>query len=203
MYSFGKTLPRPEQSLANYFTKDYVLWQNCADDTLVKLIDDLGESLVVHDAKIGASAEAGSFDQQTRVSSVSWIHHNDDSKFLFDFLIDKIDRINYHNYGMNLFGMEEIQFTRYPQGGHYKYHNDIIVSNNSMRKLSIVLALTDDSEYTGGEFLLMPHGQNPQSFKFKKGDLIAFPSWIPHKVEPVIEGTRKTAVTWVYGPTFV
>jgi PKHD-type hydroxylase len=71
------------------------------------------------------------------------------------------------------------------------------------RKLSIVLALSDKTDYEGGEFKLMPHGVNPNIFKFSKGDLIAFPSWVPHKVEPVTSGKRITLVAWACGPKFV
>lgn len=202
MYSFNKTLSVPKIPLDSYYKDNYYYWHNCANEIDIKSIIELGESLEQSSAKIG-SYDNSVLSDKVRVSNISWIYHNDQSKFFFDFMIDKIDRINYHHYGMSLFGMESIQYTRYPIGGHYQFHNDIIVSKDKMRKLSIVLALTDKNEYEGGEFLLMPHGQNPERFRFNRGDLIGFPSWIPHKVEPVIAGTRITAVTWAYGPYFV
>jgi len=202
MYAFEKSLPRPEQPLESYYSQNYILWNECADTDMVNRIDALGESLDTHEAMIGG-AENSSMHIQTRVSTLSWIHNNTESKFLFDFVIDKIDRINYHHYGMDLRGMESFQFTRYPVGGHYAYHNDVIVRDKSMRKLSVVMGLTDSSEYSGGNFLLLPHGKDPVKLRFNRGDLLAFPSWIPHKVEPVTEGYRKTLVTWVYGPTLV
>jgi PKHD-type hydroxylase len=135
---------------------------------------------------------------------LSWIHYNDKSKELFDFLIDKVDRINYHHYGMKLFGMESSQYTRYPIGGHYKFHNDVVYrKEDSQRKLSIVMGLSSQTEYEGGDFLLMPHGDNPVRIRLDKGDLIAFPSYIPHKVEAITSGHRVTAVGWICGPKFV
>lgn len=203
MLSFGRTLPISQISTPGRFKQNYIYWRNCADSELVKRTIEIGDSLEILDAKIGGSLDLSVIENRTRMSKLSWIKHNPDTKFLFDFLIDKIDRVNYHHYGMALFGMEELQYSRYPIGGHYEFHNDIIVNNDNMRKLSIVLALTDESEYLGGEFLLMPNGQNPEVFRFRAGDLIAFPSWIPHKVNPVTEGNRTTLVTWVYGPHFV
>jgi PKHD-type hydroxylase len=100
--------------------------------------------------------------------------------------------------------MESIQYTRYPIGGHYKYHNDVIFKKeDSTRKLSIIMALSSADAYKGGDLLICPNGDNPTTIRLNKGDLIAFPSYIPHKVTPVTEGNRLTAVSWVYGPKFV
>ena len=118
-------------------------------------------------------------------------------------MIDRVDRINYYHYGMDLKAMDILQYTKYPEGGHYTFHNDVFHHQGMMRKLSLVLALTPASDYDGGEFLVMPHGTNPKEFKFEQGDLIAFPSYVPHKVQPVTRGTRTTLVGWIYGPTFV
>lgn len=198
MYTFPKTLPRKYNE--DYFAKPYFLWQRCGDDEFIKKFIDLGESLSTMDAQIGGKV----VNPDARISTVSWIGHNEKSKEIYDFLIDKIDRINYYHYGMILAGVESIQYTRYPINGHYKFHNDIIArKEDSQRKLSIVMALTAPEEYEGGELLLMPHGDNPTRLKLGKGDLIAFPSYIPHKVEPVTSGLRITAVNWVVGPKFV
>lgn len=203
MYTFPNPLARPSEAQDHHFISDYYLWKKCADDNLIQEIVKLGESLEQQSATIGTNEKDSTLSTNTRISTISWIHQTEQSKFFFDFLIDKIDRINYHHYGMNLLGMEAIQYTKYSTDGHYAYHRDLIVKNRSMRKLSFVLALTDKDEYSGGEFLLMPHGQNPEVMKFSKGDLIAFPSYVPHKVNPVTEGLRITAVAWALGPLFI
>ena len=203
MYAFSTILPRPEKPLETYFSQDYIYWSGCASSEMVDAIVALGDSLDTMDATIGTSADNSTLHTQSRVSSISWMYNNPESQFVYDFIQDKIDRINYHNYGFALHGMENFQYTRYPVGGHYVYHNDIVINQDGMRKLSIVMCLTDSTEYDGGNFLFLPHGTNPQEFRFQKGDLIAFPSWIPHKVEPVTRGLRKTLVTWAYGPTIV
>jgi PKHD-type hydroxylase len=198
MHTFPKTLPRKYNE--KYFAKPFFLWQKCADDEMIKKFIDMGESLSTMEAQIGGKV----VDINARVSTVSWIGYNDTTKDLYDFLIDKIDRINYYHYGMILNGVESIQYTRYPINGHYKFHNDIIArKEDNQRKLSLVLALTAPEEYEGGELLLMPNGDNPLKFKLGKGELIAFPSWVPHKVTPVTSGLRITAVNWVLGPKFV
>jgi PKHD-type hydroxylase len=201
MHKFNKTLPTNYNE--KYFSSSHYFWKQCGDESIVNRFIEVGEALAQKDARVGSNDQAR-LDERTRISKLSWIAFNEQSKDLFDFLIDKIDRINYWHYGMILHGMENIQYTRYPIGGHYKFHNDIIAKpENDMRKLSIVMSLSSASDYEGGELLLNAHGEVPTRFKLEKGDLIAFPSYVPHKVTPVTSGHRITAVTWVYGPKFV
>jgi PKHD-type hydroxylase len=35
-----------------------------------------------------------------------------------------------------------------------------------------------------------------------RGTLIAFPSYVLHRVTPIISGTRKAVVVWTTGPRF-
>lgn len=202
MHSFNRTLPTSYNE--NYYAQPYFLWKNCADDTTIQRIIDAGEALQISDARIGGGPGDSRLDEKTRISKLSWINYSEEHKDIYDFFIDRIDRLNYWHYGMILTGMDSIQYTRYPVGGHYKFHNDVIArKENSMRKLSIVLSLSSSSDYEGGELLLSPHGDNPSSIKLERGDFIAFPSYTPHKVTPVTSGHRITAVSWVLGPKFV
>ena len=60
--------------------------------------------------------------------------------------------------------------------------------------LSIIGGLNDN--YSGGEFVMF----KDKEYKFKKGDIIIFPSnfLYPHEVKLVTKGTRYTYVSWVY-----
>lgn len=95
--------------------------------------------------------------------------------------------------------MEKIQMSRYQVGGHYNWHMDSKAPvNNEQRKLSIVALLND--EFKGGELELATNpGQNVLK---SRGDIVVFPSFLNHRVNPVTEGVRHTAVSWAYGPTF-
>lgn len=76
-----------------------------------------------------------------------------------------------------------------------------LTSANYVRKISASVILTDPKEYEGGEFELVPHGvaDSPLKFKPKKGEIIFFSSFMPHRVTPVTEGIRKSLVCWVMG----
>jgi PKHD-type hydroxylase len=78
---------------------------------------------------------------------------------------------------------------------------------DTVRKISASVVLNDD--YSGGEFdtawLDADDGQLPirkSTFKPKMGDMIIFPSHIPHRVRPVRVGTRYSLVVWAGGPAF-
>lgn len=69
------------------------------------------------------------------------------------------------------------------------------------RKLSMVIQLSDPSEYEGGE-LLLHLGNNPTRIERKKGLAVFFPSYILHEVTPVTKGERYSLVAWVHGKPF-
>ena len=65
----------------------------------------------------------------------------------------------------------------------------------------MVLQLSDPLEYVGGDLQIFTSPE-PTSVDKEKGLIAAFPSYVLHKVTPVTQGTRKTLVVWVCGPSF-
>ena len=98
--------------------------------------------------------------------------------------------------------VEEVQVTRYEQGGHYTWHSDYGVSSTKKytRKLSASLILSDPSEYEGGKLQLVDYFNNIIEPVQTKGSLIVFDSRIPHRVTPVTKGQRISLVSWMLGP---
>ena len=95
-----------------------------------------------------------------------------------------------------------IQTTFYQKGDYYDWHSDGkggTTPTQYERKLSMSFLLTDD--YEGGELELE---SKPSNFvlKPKAGTAVIFPSWLPHKVKPVISGERISLVAWMNGPYF-
>jgi PKHD-type hydroxylase len=106
---------------------------------------------------------------------------------------------------------EQVQFTEYKPGQHYDWHYDYNSDKNdgTIRKLSIVVSLSDPSEYEGGEFLLSnanvvkPAEELTVSEIKPKGSILVFPSFLWHKVVPVTKGVRYSAVAWMRGKNFI
>jgi PKHD-type hydroxylase len=84
---------------------------------------------------------------------------------------------------------------------HYDWHQDINPNTfNSPRKFSLVLQLSDPSEYEGGNLEIF--SDKIHVVEKKRGMVVGFPSYMPHRVTPVVSGIRKSLVIWVCGPPF-
>ena len=95
-------------------------------------------------------------------------------------------------------GLEETpQLLRYPAGSAgYDWHTDLGYGEAAKRKLSIVIGIND--QYEGGDLEFFVNGV--QSIRLTKGMVVAFPSWMSHRVTPVTAGVRWTIAAWISGP---
>jgi PKHD-type hydroxylase len=74
-------------------------------------------------------------------------------------------------------------------------------SGGISRKLSLVLQLTDPSEYEGGNLQVLI-GSEPLNVEKRRGLICAFPSFTIHQVTEVTKGSRQSLVVWLSGPPF-
>ena len=105
----------------------------------------------------------------------------------------------YFNY--NIDGIEQAQVMRYqsPSNG-YGWHIDIGAEGVALkRKISVSVLLNEN--YEGGE-LVFRSGDNEESIKPKTGEVVAFSSFVHHKVNPVTKGKRLVLVVCFTGPCF-
>ena len=103
------------------------------------------------------------------------------------------------NWNYDIRRLEKVQMSQYGIGGHYDWHIDSKVPvNNEQRKLSISILLNDNFEGGGLE---LTSNKDENVLKYQ-GDIVVFPSFVRHKVLPITDGTRYSAVSWAYGPTF-
>jgi PKHD-type hydroxylase len=105
-------------------------------------------------------------------------------------------------YDFELMGfIDAPQYTSYGPGQRYDWHLDLGASSTpSVRKLSLTVQLTEESEYAGGdlEFLSGRVGPRPKAI----GTATFFPAFLPHRVSPVTSGLRRSLVAWACGPSF-
>ncbi len=90
--------------------------------------------------------------------------------------------------------------SRYSNGNTYGWHTDSPIMSDGGQTirvdLSATLFLSAPETYTGGELVIhTPTGFVP--FKGKKGDVVIYPTTRLHCVNPVTEGERVAAVTWM------
>ena len=139
-----------------------------------------------------------------RRSQVSWLQKSQDTAWVFEKLAHIASSLNAQYYRFDLTGFgEALQLTNYDQSEHgmYGWHQDYGGKLSPSRKLSLVLQLTDPSQYEGGNLQVMTGGQ-PQNVRKERGLVAAFPSYVLHQVTPVTSGNRQSLVAWISGPAF-
>lgn len=141
-------------------------------------------------------------DTSIRKSTVRWLNPGQ-SEFID--LNAKISQAlltaNARNFGFDISGNLGYQFTEYALDEGYDWHtdNNYFTSEPFDRKLSLVIPLSHPDEYNGGQLLFDLKSQPDTP---GMGDMIVFPSFLRHKVEPVTSGQRFSLVTWFVGPQF-
>jgi len=136
-------------------------------------------------------------NESVRKSRIKWIHNNEQSKWLYDKILAMVNEANEALWNFKIGGIQDsIQYTEYHgDGGHYDWHMDIGPGSISHRKVSVVIQLSDPDHYKGGELLLW-NGGEPKVAQKGKGNVMIFPSYLMHKVNPTFDGTRKSLVLW-------
>ena len=138
-----------------------------------------------------------------RRSNVKWIRKDSETEGLFRKLGHIVSSLNAQFYKFDLTGFgEALQLTNYDcSEGMYGWHQDYGSVGAPSRKLSLVLQLTDPSEYEGGNLQIMTSGE-PINVHKQRGLVTVFPSYIVHQVTPVTQGSRQSLVAWITGPEF-
>jgi len=116
--------------------------------------------------------------------------------------VSKFANENYFKINISHYAKEN-HFLQYDNGGKFEKHADVIwnadvkdIDKTPVRKLSCITLLNND--FTGGKLALWYMG-NRYSFTFNAGDVIFFPSFINHRVDPIESGVRYSLVSWSHG----
>ena len=120
-------------------------------------------------------------------------------KWMGEAIINTISTVNKEVYDFDLSkGKTQLNLLRYDSGGHYRAHIDVAQEGiHAKRKISFTLFLNDS--YEGGELNFFSDGDWVATSSSKTGDMVLFPSYLIHKVEPVTSGIRWALVGWCLG----
>lgn len=177
-------------------------WNNCVFSCEeIERIKTIGKRLNKERASTGG---AGVNCLDHRRSFVSWIPMNDLTAWIYQKLTALIEENNEKYYNFDLTQIERLQFTYYDskeEGCYFSHVDPLEWKNPYNRKLSLVVQLSDPSEYEGGELRLY-QSSSPTIIRKEKGLVITFPSYTLHEVTPVTKGERYSLVAWVHGPAF-
>jgi PKHD-type hydroxylase len=185
----------------------FCIWGNGFTSEECDSIREIGELAEFSKGRVGEAKGGGDENHEARNSDITWLEPSDQTDWIFQRLASLGSKINFDKFQVELTRFDGVQYTKYGVNQHYNWHTDTMAKppNPELhRKVSFSIMLTDPKEYEGGELLLAPGGNNekPISLKREKGDVIAFYSFVPHKVIPVTSGERVSLVTWALGPKF-
>ena len=102
--------------------------------------------------------------------------------------------------------LEKVKILRYENGGKYKWHTDCGAKETSTRKLTAVIQLSDETKYEGGDLefgITDDTGEKNYTAPRTRGSIIIFPSFLSHRVTPILSGKRYSLITWMNGDCFV
>jgi len=153
---------------------------------------------------------------KTRDSTIGWL----DEPWISREINPYVEIANQSaGWNFNLTGHEKFQFTKYALNQHYDWHCDSWAEpydlpdnpnqHGKIRKISMGCSLSDPKDYSGGDLLFQFRQGTKPGLTVKcaeglpRGSLIFFPSFVWHKVAPVIEGVRYSLVRWNLGPKYI
>lgn len=182
---------------------EYYWYQNGFSEEELEWITNLQAMYQYDTASIVGSTNPSDDISNIRNSRIKWLTLDDNSSWVYEKLANMCLEANDTIWGFNVTSLkDDVQYTEYYEGGgHYDWHVDIGPYPINHRKISIVVQLSDPSEYEGGDLELWTGGQFKQIPKIK-GCTVVFPSFLLHRVTPVTKGIRKSLVLWVGGDAY-
>lgn len=175
-----------------------------------KQIIRAGEAKGLGFAMIGnGSNNAGVVNKDYRCvkAAMLWRQKGEDLTWVYDRIARKVALANNDFFRFDLTGLgEAIQFLKYEllEGeppGHYNWHQDFGGGSSANRKLSVVVNLSDPSDYSGCRLKVMTESEWEVPY-IGQGEAVCFPTWTPHRVTAIESGVRYALAVWVHGPQF-
>jgi len=135
-----------------------------------------------------------------RNSSITFLPPGGEAAWLYDKVIKTALQSNKEVWGFQLDAAEKIQIARYETDQHYVGHLDIGSDGpNALRKLSVVIQLSDPADYEGGDLIFYINSEKLMSAPRTRGEMILFPSYVLHQAKPVTSGRRYSLANWIIG----
>lgn len=157
------------------------------------------ESVVIGQA--GVISSRGRFlDRMSRNCKSGWLTRDDGVEWLYSRLQQLVLDVNKRTLKFDLEDgqMEALQYLEYGFGQFYDWHTDSGADQVAQRKWTIVVQLSDKSDYVGGKTEIDSQARTRHAPR-GRGSVAIFPSHLRHKAHPVWIGKRKALVAWIRG----
>jgi PKHD-type hydroxylase len=183
----------------------FVVWEGAIDAQSLKAFTQYADAVPHHTGTVDVGNQR--YDGGTRVTRVAWIERSPLTGGFYDRIEEIILSLNSQFFQYELTALAPLQHVVYDasEQGHLEWHIDYAKETghkaHEFRKLSLSIQLSDPREYEGGELQAQVKGKVQVAPKMR-GTVIAFPSFVLHRVTLVTAGVRKALVVWVLGPDF-
>jgi len=138
------------------------------------------------------------FHPLIRHAKIARMIPDNNADWIFKTICAAISRANSARWHYELKSIDRIEFAEYSLGGHYVWHTDLGPGRNITRKLSFSVQLSAPTAYIGGKLqFLRGYMRRPASRGL--GSITIFPSFMVHRVKPLLFGKRYALVGWVKG----
>lgn len=168
-------------------------WQKEIPESVCQAIIDEGLRLDAGQGRVGTPENVNLEVRNSKVAFFSW------NSWIGAICAHYMHQANNQAWGFDITGQQDPQFTIYENDQFYEFHEDSSMLENNMRKISMVISITDPNTYEGGEFEFID-GTKPDLKP--RGSILVFPSFVQHRVTPVTSGTRYSLVNWFVGNKF-
>ena len=166
-------------------------------------------SRVISDAIAGQSGAAalvgGLKELGSRRAQVYWLDEEANSSWIFERMLKTFAEANRRHFGFQIEEFaERMQVSHYSadHGGFIDWHADVGGGRlAARRKLTMVVQLSDDSAYEGGSLESNSSGSIRTASR-EIGTTLILPSFVLHRVRPVLSGERFSLTLWSHGPAF-
>jgi len=191
----------------------YIIPRAVKPDVCEQIVKDCKQNILEEASLYNFDKTSSTNDPKIRKTFINWVEDKD----------NKVNALAWHflreanktqfNYDLTYF--QPIQFGEYKDGGFFEWHQDDanVDKSNEIRKLSLVLVLSDPDTFEGGE-LQFYNGDRPMRDMGEitaeqvtndiktQGTVVVFDSRDWHRVTPVTKGVRHSVVCWTVGPNF-
>jgi len=198
---YGMLASNPhEREFCTWSWRSRMSWST--DD--VKKARTILRAVPMTEAFVGSAGDSSSrLDTNIRLSRIGWVPATEDYQWVFSKMLEDAEYFNNRWYNFDLNGCQALQYTEYLEGGEYKGHMDLHLDTETPleRKLSLSLLLSSPNLVEGGS-LQWFNGSDWITIPQQQGEIIAFPSFIIHRVSPITRGARRSLVAWIEGSRF-
>ena len=199
IYKFDENIETPGNipALHERFTQRM---SNLTNDEIDMLVEQSKRIDVEQNLRIGIF---GPYTDADVRGGGGMFHFNDENRWLYDRMATLSKSINNDDFQYDVTGFAEEFYNRSYEApyDHFEWHVDATSRTPWTRKLTLVVQLSDPSEYEGGDFEFLGE-RGPIPTLKSKGIVTAFNSAKIHRVTPITKGVRRAMTMFLVGPNF-